>query len=72
MVGFDGSELAGLGWSKLKRLGEEHGLADAQIDGCLEQRSPKLALIELLQGLQEQDSREQCVDLLRHALRVIP
>ena len=36
------------GWSKLKRLASTHGLTEAQIDQCLEQCSPKGALIELL------------------------
>jgi hypothetical protein len=64
MGAFDGSELAGLGWSKLKRLGTDHGLTEAQIDRCLEQRSPKLALIELLQELREEGgggAGERCV-----------
>ena len=62
---FDSNELAGLGWSELKRLGTKHGLMEAQIDECLEKRSPKLALIELLQELRERDGgQEQYVIVL--------
>ena len=48
MATFCAAELGGMGWSKLKRLAESHGLTEEQIDRCLEQPKPKVALIELL------------------------
>ena len=47
-VAFGAAELGEMGWSKLKRLAESHGLTEEQIDRCLEQPKPKVALIELL------------------------